>query len=285
MDKITFKQFFLEAAVGREPEYLPLEEEKILEIIDKHCHNAKWMLENDRPIWRGDVSRNFHKSINSTGYVTVDSMLTTRESQNTVNYYTVLLDNLPAYKDFPKRSKSFVASTNKFKANFYGDACAIIPYDDAKIGIVGENDMWDIRIPLFGKPMFLENISRKFAQVRSRMETIPGMIDQKSSIWEFFQTLEKLINEQDAYALEFMADVFKHGTNSYSFYKKFLSKKPLMELLNEALGPQNTGMKSVTSKDQDALFDSSEVWVSGKMLFIRDSEWSKLVEKVKNDNI
>ena len=44
----------------------------------------------------------------------------TRKTHDTFNYYTLILDNAPDWKDFPKRSKSLICSLNKKTAILLG---------------------------------------------------------------------------------------------------------------------------------------------------------------------
>jgi len=66
----------------------------------------------------------------------------TRDSANTRNYYTLINDNAPAWKDYPKRSKSIICSTNKHRASGYGDVYIVFPFDSAKIGVCSSYDYW-----------------------------------------------------------------------------------------------------------------------------------------------
>lgn len=106
----------LEAAVGKLPTFDKLEIEEAIHLLNKHCKNALWMLEENKSIYRGDVSNE------KNSFTTIDTNLTTRKSQNTSNYYTMILDNHPEMKDFPKRSKSLICSTSLDDARVYSGA-------------------------------------------------------------------------------------------------------------------------------------------------------------------
>ena len=69
-----------------------------------------------------------------------------RESRNTTNHYTLLMDNLKAWSKYPKRGKSIICSTDVSKAKGYGysgNTFRVFPYDNAKIGLAPERDIWD----------------------------------------------------------------------------------------------------------------------------------------------
>lgn len=66
-----------------------------------------------------------------------------RRSANTMNHTTLLVDNLPSWKRFPKRSQSIICSTNFANAQSYGPIHLVYPTDQCDIGVVPSMDMWD----------------------------------------------------------------------------------------------------------------------------------------------
>lgn len=58
-----------------------------------------------------------------------------RQSANTLNYMTWLMDNLPSWKAYPKRSRGIICSTSLSYAGGYGQIYQIIPYDNAQIAV------------------------------------------------------------------------------------------------------------------------------------------------------
>jgi len=66
-----------------------------------------------------------------------------RKSRNTTNEYTLLIDNLPEWKKFPKRSKSLICTTNPNDTENYGSTKLILPKNGAKLGICSSDDFWD----------------------------------------------------------------------------------------------------------------------------------------------
>ena len=65
-----------------------------------------------------------------------------RVSRNTNNFYTGLLDKLPAWKDYPKRSRSIICSSNPAYCESYGNVVVVLPVNGAKIGVCPEEDIW-----------------------------------------------------------------------------------------------------------------------------------------------
>ena len=115
-----------------------VDEEKIWDLLNTHCQDALGKL----PIVRG--MNRFEK-----GYGVVHGEAGHRESANTTNHYTVILDEvLP--ENFPKRSKSIICSNweNRSHSKNYGFLYAIVPFDGVSIGICPEGDMFATEIKL-----------------------------------------------------------------------------------------------------------------------------------------
>lgn len=270
---ITFKQFILEAAVGKEPEYEQLETTKAVEILNAHCKNALWMLEENRPLYRGygdyDFTYKFQKS-----FLSVDTTATERRSENTTNFYTLIFDNHPLYADFPKRSRSFIATTSLKRAEDYGDAYMLIPFDTAKIGVVGRPDLWNTTISLFGAgTRVIERWNGYFPSVETGKTTLKEFDTKlKKGDAEAIKELRKAL-----YILrDPSSEVLDELTNEYS--KKFL------EHLYDAYSPDNTGFKWYYTSNMPKGLQDSEVWVGGKVVIIKPAMWAKLRRAFRNNH-
>lgn len=63
-----------------------------------------------------------------------------RRSRNTYNYYTLVMDNDPAWGIFPKRSQSLICESS-FQRGMSG-LFLVIPEDGTKIGVCPNQDIW-----------------------------------------------------------------------------------------------------------------------------------------------
>jgi hypothetical protein len=120
-----------------------------------------------------------------------DSTNAERKSQNTSNYYTRFFDTNPANAAWPKRSKSFICSTNFDRAFSYGGDSydkftLLLPFDGVKIASVGLPDMWDVR-NLNGFP--IENINYLLKTALH--------VDPQLTFIEFIDELSKSISNKD----------------------------------------------------------------------------------------
>lgn len=254
---MNFKQFLLEAAVKEKPKYFNVDVEEAIALLNTYCKNALWMLAENAPIYRGDYNANFPKS----GFMVVDTTATERRSQNTSNFYTVILDNHPNRKDFPKRSRSFIASTQKNYAWGYGNLYVIVPADDAKIGFVNREDMWDTRIRLFGINGLIEDFNEYFKEA-FRLGRAPVIKD--------FYEFDKLLKKSDPTALRRFRDAFNLSDKSVKQFKDHF-----LDNIWEAYSAGPTGHTAHTTATMPHK-SSSEVWVGGKAVLIEYAVWEKM---------
>jgi hypothetical protein len=109
----------------------------LLSKIRKDCSDAIAAAKTNHIIYKG-------MTLNDTGEIWLTNpALRERKSRNTKNYYTLMFDNLPSWRDYPKRSRSLICSSNKRVAGNYGDIYVILPFNGAKIAVCPANDIWD----------------------------------------------------------------------------------------------------------------------------------------------
>lgn len=269
-EQLSFSDFLAlqEAAVGSQPSYKPVEVERAIAALNKHAKNALWMLHDNTPLYRGDRSEAVTRAMNKTGFLMVDTSATERKSENTSNYYTVILDNHPYRGDFPKRSRSFIGSTNFNRSKGYHGwssdrgPMVMIPYDDTKIGLVNREDMWDTEITLFGRTESVEAVNDYF----SRM-------DLKASIDDFEKFAARLKNG-DSNAIERFRKGFG-ARNAGKYAQTF------MEELWKAYSATSTGHTAHTTKTLPRPLKKTEVWVGGKVILIDYNMWENMREALE----
>jgi len=58
-------------------------------------------------------------------------------------HHTLLMDNLPSWKGFPKRSESVIGNLSFSYDTSFGERCyLVIPYDGANFGLAPSSDLW-----------------------------------------------------------------------------------------------------------------------------------------------
>lgn len=262
MARQTFKMFLEASAGDHQPKYDHTADDEAIKIIETKCKDAIPMILADKMIYRGDKRSPAKESSNDAtkaGAWVVDTSATERKSQNTTNHYTVILDNHPAYKSFPKRSRSFICSTDWGTARGFSPShdsvLVVIPFDGTKIGICNDMDLWDTTIKLFGQVMGIRSLNRALEKM--------GVKDNFNDIVRFSNELA----EGDPKAVEKFEKVFGKdasikGTNTF-----------LDEIFN-ALMPDKIDMTHATTATLGVgKYRDREVWVGGKVLLIAMSRW------------
>lgn len=260
-NKMTLKMF-LEGAYDEQPNYQELEVQEAIDFLNSRCKNALWMLEKNRPLYRGHSAR-------LSDFTVVDTSKTQRVSENTSNFYTLILDNNPQCKDFPKRGRSFIGSTDDTKASQYGICFIMIPTDGAKIGVVNKKDIWDAKVKLFNKSHYIEDLNRFFESLGLRDTDI-------NSFYKF----DAALKSGDSYSVN---KFYENARNYFSFTYLANNKAHLkfLESVYEAYSPRNTGFTWYYTSDMPRDMSDSEVWVSGEIVTISQKMWKKLRVEIK----
>lgn len=263
-------QELFEKAINKTIEYKSIESintSDTIEIIKKYASDALWMLKENRPIYRGSVQA-FDKIASNVSIA--DPSKTKRKSSNTKNYYTLIFDNHPEMKDFPKRSRSFIASTDLDKALSYGgqdydNLYVLIPFNGVKMGIVHSEDIWDLRIDLFGENWDLKRANTVFRNL--------GLTD--NSFNEFIK-YEKQINKpggtSELLKKNFAATILGSKDDIDYYTENFLKH------IFDAYSPKRIGLTVATTATMPHNLNS-EVWIGGKCLVIKYNHWKNVVEK------
>lgn len=64
-------------------------------------------------------------------------------------HHTLLMDNLPSWSKFPKRSKSIIGSVNINESTCFGNyTYIVIPFDNAQFALTPGSDLWDCHADL-----------------------------------------------------------------------------------------------------------------------------------------
>lgn len=267
---ISFKEFLSEAAVENTPTFQSLTLANAVRLVKDNCSIYGKHL--DICFYRGEV--NISPALKKTGYAIVDPSKTERVSQNTSNHYTVLFDNHPEMKNYPKRSRSFIASTSKntaegFAADKNGNyskdkVYALIPFDGVKIGVVNKGDMWSTIIKLFGAKSDVSGFNMAFDEELGIKPTMEG-----------FMKFDKLLKDRNPKAVKAVVGLYKQSTGKEPDEKVFDN---FMQMIWDAYSPKKTGFKLYTANNYQEPSRASEVWIGGKCIAILYKNLEKFKE-------
>jgi len=219
--------------------------EKAISILEKSI-----FFENNksRPLWRGTRS-------NLAEVILIDPSDGIRKSENTDNYYTLLMDNSPYYQGWPKRSKSLICTTNPFTATYYeGRIYALIPLNGSKIGVCPEEDIWKTSVEILNSESLVT-----FGQISLMMYNL-GFSDKSYQSLLHWSTTNKFIRRLDE-----------------RFPEHNLGNKNFIEYMHEQMSPEKTGMKLETAESMDVTnYPDNECWTDGKCLLVRKDIYKQL---------
>jgi len=200
-----------------------------------------------------------------------------RTSRNTVNYYTLIMNNAEIWKRFPKRQ--IICTTEKSTAISYGHGKAyrVFPKNGAKIGIVHKPDIWDA-----GKLM---KFSRANMLVQNLMAKICGGDDSYYSETKYIDTyedLKKICSEIDKKS----PTELKKFSTLYEEYAKEINGSLLNFLENELYGPKGfvNYFEVKRIKNFNITNEVTEVWTDAPSLLIKSGAVEAILNNIGKPN-
>jgi hypothetical protein len=229
------------------PKYTTQDDTSAVEMLRAHCSDALWMLTSNTPIYRGD------KQLTSeAGFLYVDPSETVRKSKNTTNFYTSVFDAIPSWAGWPKRSRSFIGSTNRGTASAFGnfrDVWILIPFNGVQIGVCPYHDLWATPVRSFTRNYMVDDLNSVFKKVGC---------EEYSDLDKLSDSDLSFLNQQLHTQLQTTSDVKWWVGNLYS--------------------PESLQLKKYTTATlpRALMTQDREVWVSGKCVMISPSMWDRL---------
>lgn len=237
-----------------------LTEDEALNIIKTKCSDYfDYSLGHDRLILRYSI-------MGDLKFIYTNPSEYDRKSKNTFNYYTLIINNDPTWKDFPKR-KLIAQHTTTENIDTYDTRTiyVIIPFNGIKWGVCTEHDMW---YSIKG----VEDLS----QVNRDLNDIADYLEieiRDDNLKDFKEDLKKIDLElkdaNDIYDFDdFGAYVynFKDSGNIYDYYINLLK-------------PERNNIKVLTSRQIYELpVGDREVWTDGECLMIQLDKYLELTK-------
>jgi hypothetical protein len=255
---ITFKQFL------NEDQFAHTEMEPDLFVKWCETNASKYLPQIKKsPIFRG-----MPMSI-KMGVFDTNSL--NRESANTVNYYTIWMDNNPAWKDYPKRSKSYICSTNNDMAGGFGNVHLIIPADGSEIGIIAGDDLW------YGFDYIDRMTGRSMDGFMSDVQDLIMAANKREHLSEYnmaHKNYAALCSCLKRVTFELIDDL-NTETGKREEWKKYLQAfkthgfRTLYDLFENGMDPTKNGFSHVVSGSASFGGHDNEIWVQGKCAFLR----------------
>ena len=284
--KQTFKMF-LEAKVSNY-DVTEIEADKLLELLETHCSNAlEYYKTSSDSITRG------WKSIKKSGIYHPGSG--ERKSQNTTNFYTQMYDTNPANNGWPKRSRSFICTTEIDTAQNYitdldtgidGTLTYVFPFNGTKIGVVPEDDIWEVGVEI-------DDYSISVTRLNSMINNIS--IRLSKAVPTTFKEFETFLNHIDPVKLH---DAIKLAITEYTRITKgsldhMLSENPNLikdfcQDWKKVYSYEDAGFRlydSVSDVFNGANSSDTEVWFDGKCVIITKEDMTHVLQHLKARNV
>ncbi len=114
----------------------PLDLDEAITLIKTHCSDALREERSNCRIYRGI-------NLDSDAAYFDPSQAQPRRSRNSDNFVTLIMDNSPPWKAYPKRSRSMICTNSLGKAMAYGHVYMVLPYNGTNIGVAPKYDIWE----------------------------------------------------------------------------------------------------------------------------------------------
>jgi hypothetical protein len=230
----NYSSFLLESSTDKRIDTTVLTDEQVVNLIINNCKDFKWYHE---PLLR--------RNNLVYDYLLIDPKLHTRKSINISNYYTLLIDNSPYWKDFPKRSNSLMGAVEGLPNTIFGRYLfQVIPFDGAKFGVAPSYDLWSrfnylkIKTGMGIKEIvdFLEYISNKFK------------ININDSYYKLFKKdmveVEKIIKSTDIDELFKIIGVWDYPQSFIKLLKENIDNGvSFIDFINKYIKPNDNNFK------------------------------------------
>lgn len=202
------------------------------------------------PIWRG--FKNHNEPI-----LKIDPSTGIRQSQNTTNYYTELLDHNPHYNGWPKRSRSLICTTDWTRAKQYQDSMvgatyALFPARGAKVAVCSGMDIWEAeaKIPFFGGYVTFPDLNYYLRELGLPTRYV-GMVDAVKSSW-FKKNL-----------IDLCAKEFDSDAPDPEFF---------LPMIMEGMSPNNVHFDLLTIEEYAGSgIHGRELWIGDPVIIVKDS--------------
>ena len=241
----------------------PMEIQAAFEFVRDNCSSAY----DTDPIYRGAKSRGV-----GDGPMFVDTMTgSKRESANTKSYVGILMDNLPSWKDYPKRSRSLICTNDPSYAANYGSIYRVFPVNGTKVGVCQDSDLWYS----FGKFRSVPNFNAALDFLSEKLLDAP--LSENPA--EFFKQIDLITEHLDqigGFGSVSNNNILKNLV-SVSNELKTNDMKTILAALTE---PRINGF-ILTTVENLSLPGNNEVWLAGKAVLIPMGMMSKLDEFMK----
>jgi len=230
--------------------------------IETHCQQAIAGGMLDFPLWRGMFNHN------AASIVHLRPGTGRRESENTTNQYTAIMSNSPYFKGWPKRDRSLVCSTDFSYAGDFGQPFAILPFNNAKIGVCSSYDLWQTQI--ISMKLALPNAGAR------RISDIPQFLRRNFELPDTWNSIVKHVKTRG-----FADELVKYNARWHESSQP-MTPEEFIPALQEMLSPKMLDLRLMSVKEfASAKPKNRECWLSADVVAIHHGTFDQVKELLR----
>lgn len=239
---MKFKQYLLNEGRSK-----TISEKEAYDLLTKNCMEAvkKWK----------EGKRIYRAVNNNSNFLFIDPSGSLRTSYFTSNHYTLIINNHPMWKKFPKRQIICSGGSGERAMNHgYSPPYYVFPYDGAKIGVCPADDIWE---------SFEELRSFNIYDLNFFNNLMDSTFNLPDDNWNMFEMEAENINVRDEFPKHALRDYFNTlNVSLFDFITKMLDPKlnnfKLQKISNYNVNPNENLEVWTDSKCILADFDGAE---------------------------
>jgi hypothetical protein len=161
-----------------------LSEKDFVDMLNKNC---KDFLSNPTLLQRNKHDEGSQFSCVSPKSYIRTSLMSGASAGVKSNHGTLLMDNLPSWSNFPKRSQSLIGTTDvNTHLTFGSHRYFVIPFDGARFGICPAGDLWGVKCDLLDNYQFSfdDKLSDMFTDLKISDNSYDEMMNEFQSIYD-----------------------------------------------------------------------------------------------------
>lgn len=221
------------------------------------------------------TGKTLYRGAKNNQYYVVDPKSSPRRSQYTENYYTLILDNDPRWKKFPKRSEALICTTNRYKANSYGGTVnRVFAFDGANYGVAPNDDIWESFKETLPSGTMLGEVNDF---ITFAGEYFDINIKNTKTFQKFMGNIDILAAEMEMFADKYQQDEIDAWDKNFEYYDLFQKWEyrgypPFKKFILDIFAPNKNHF--LATKDIGRVFThglaNKEVWTDSKAVLIAE---------------
>lgn len=227
--------------------------DKAIELLNAHCKTSL----RSTPIYRGVNHRQDALFIDPSKHI--------RRSEYADNYYMLLFQLMPSWKDYPSLAKSVIMVSDESDATSWSDigqAYRVYPYEGHTLGVCPKEHFWG---------SFLESHVNSMDNLN---EIITGLLMDND--------IELNHKETDPTYLKKAFDQIEKMDDRVTLYHgpfKLEIEEKILDVFDNLLDPDRNGFKHVNSSSIWTIIKRKQVWTEAPCVMINTATKNKELRK------